>query len=218
MNNYRVSVTALNTFHMFLEHGDDEFDQSQINYYDWDHMIASFRRDPVSLEQQKKMDCGTMCHKFMELGKWDVYGLAKPDDIIAEVRDNLSLLRSELYNAGENFEPLKDSKIYTPDGCSIEVIGILDSYNALSQAITDYKTTSRIDITKYYESFQHKFYFEIFGGNKFIYQVIDLNTGNIEEHIINKENRNELDCTLLVSEFKLFLDLNQDVQQYFIMH
>jgi hypothetical protein len=93
----------------------------------------------------------------------------------------------------------------------IMVSGQVDAIEG--KTIYDHKTTERFDAEKYLESWQHRFYLDIFGADRFVWNVWEMNElkepkcyGVNKLHTLEQYRYPELeaDCTALALEYKDF--------------
>jgi hypothetical protein len=129
---------------------------------DEDADIASLVLRISGGEETEQMEKGTAFHKFLELAQ-------EGTTEVAEVN-------------GYTFAFVGDFSLYLPrirerrlgkDYGGITVSGCVDAMEG--KTIYDHKTTERFDAESYLDSWQHRFYLDIFGADKFIWNVWEMN-------------------------------------------
>lgn len=154
----------------------------------------------LSSEQTEAMAKGTAFHKFLEHAQAGESEVAEVD--------------------GYTFAFVGEFEMYIPqtrewrkgkDYGGIIVSGQVDAIEG--KTIYDHKTTDRFDAEKYLDSWQHRFYLDIFGADRFVWNVWEMN--ELKEpkaygvhHLHQLEQFRypslEADCTALALEYRDF--------------
>ena len=156
----------------------------------------------VSNVETEAMLKGTAFHKFLEHAQAGEYEQAEANGYTFAFVGEFSLYRPVM-------REWRKSKDYG----GITVSGQVDAIEG--KTIYDHKTTERFDAERYLESWQHRFYLVIFGADRFIWNVWEMNElkepksyGVNKLHTLEQYRYPELeaDCTALALEYKDFAE------------
>ena len=152
----RVSVTTLDTFKKYLT----------TDYVSFDDLIASILG---TLQENRAMQIGSAFHSALEHARYmESYCL---------INKGITFLCGDVdeYVIQSTAREIKTT-------CDIEgvtVVGKADTIHGTT--VIDHKTTSRLDIERYFDSVQWRLYLQLFNCNKFIYQVFEIETSDDAE-------------------------------------
>jgi len=179
----RTSVTKLDALHLYQQ-GVIEFEE----------LVKRLRGETIETEA---MQFGRAFHKLLE--KIDEIEEGKDTEIDGNVfsANDILLIKNNLkYKPALGVPEIKDVKEYNVDGEIVQVSAVADLL--VGETVVEYKTTRYFDIEKYQNSYQWRFYMDIFGASKVVYNIFVFYNNQLRE----------------VKDFKLFnyKDLQDDIR------
>lgn len=148
----RVSVTDLDEFRRFQ--ADEE--------YELDRLLVRLRRQEPPSEA---MLAGSALHKALELAEDGVVASLSQDGYRFEFDTDVEIELSP-------FREIKAEKVYLVDGYPVTVVGKIDHMHG--QRIDDHKSTGRFDAERFLESYQWRYYLDIFNADRFRWNVLEM--------------------------------------------
>jgi hypothetical protein len=130
--------------------------------YELDTLLARLRGAQAPSEA---MQAGTAFHKALELAQDQTHPTLEAMGYTFRFADDFEL---EIPSIRE----LRASKAYVIDDCAVIVTGQVDAI--CGKRIEDHKTTSRFDADRYLEGYQWRYYLDIFGANRFRWNVFEI--------------------------------------------
>ncbi len=152
----RTSVTKLDALHLY-----------QQGVIELEELIKRLRGETVETEA---MQFGRAFHKLLE--KIDEIEEGKDTEIDGNVfsaNDILTTKNNLKYKPALGVPEIKDVKEYNVDGEIVQVSAVADLL--VGETVVEYKTTKYFDIEKYINSYQWRFYLDIFGARKVVYNI-----------------------------------------------
>jgi len=162
----RTSVTKLDALHLY-----------QQGVIELDDLIKRLRGETVETEA---MQFGRAFHKLLE--KIDEIEEGKDAEIDGNVfsASDILLIKNNLkYKPALGVAEIKDVKEYNVDGEIVQVSAVADLL--VGETVVEYKTTRYFDIEKYINSYQWRFYMDIFGASKAVYNIFVFYNNQLRE-------------------------------------
>lgn len=164
----RVSVTTLDAFYRYIN-GDE--------YISYEDIINRILRKDVS---SRAMEIGSAFHGALE--------------ILPDETESIERLEKDgiTFSFADDIEYIIQPKIrevkteYELNGFTI--VGVADAI--YGDTVIDHKTTSRLDLDRYHDSLQWRFYLQMFNANRFMYQIFQIEVDKEDE---NKYTVNSID-------------------------
>lgn len=147
----RISVTELDQL-AYFRNSDMELSE----------LLARLRRETPPTEA---MAAGTAFHTILENA-----GECELDEVTQDGFTFRFELEAEL--SLPRIRELKLEKPYFIDGIEVTLVGKVDALNG--KTVYDHKTTSRFDAEKYMDAIQWRAYLDMFGADRFIYNVFEV--------------------------------------------
>lgn len=122
--------------------------------------LEQFIRSITTDEPSEAMMAGTAFHAAIELAQVGEHNTFSADGYTFQLPD----AEIELPDIRE----MRASKLYG----GLTVTGKVDGL--VGRAINDHKTTSRVDLDRYMEGYQWRFYLDIFGADAFTWHIFEL--------------------------------------------
>jgi hypothetical protein len=149
-------------------------------------------------EPSTAMRAGTAFHSALETASFGEHSVFKADGFTFHLPDG----EIEIADIRE----LRQSKQYG----DLTVTGKVDSL--AGKIVVDHKTTSKVDLERYMEGYQWRFYLDIFGADMFRWHIFEIketdeNVYRVSAPQILEASRYpelERDCELLASQFHQF--------------
>lgn len=136
--------------------------------YELGALLSRLRREePPSVA----MRAGTALHSILENGLPGIQDAAKQDGFTFVFSADIELAMSPL-------RELAGSKVIA----GIEVAGKVDEIGGF--VIADHKLTSRFDPERYTDSAQWRLYLDIFGADRFVYNVFEASSDDDERFVV----------------------------------
>lgn len=148
----RVSVTELDSFRRYL--ADEEADLEQL-------LRQLRKQEPPS----EPMLAGIALHKALELSQPCEVLALEQDGFRFEFDSNIELALTEI-------REIKAEKVYLVDGYPVTVVGKIDHMHG--RRVDDHKSTGRFDAERFLESYQWRYYLDIFGADTFQWNVFEM--------------------------------------------
>ncbi len=187
----RVSVTDLDAFKRWRDDEDAELEP----------LLRQLRKqEPPSTA----MLAGSALHKALEL--------AAPGDVLSFTQDGFKFifdLSAEI--ALPELREIKAEKVYVINGEPITVVGKVDTLEG--RRVEDHKTTGRFDAERFLNSYQWRYYLDIFGAWHFRWNVFEMAEQNepgvyriFALHKLDQFRYREMqdDCVRLLTQFAEF--------------
>lgn len=214
MANYRISVTLLDAYNTFL-HTNEESYGFNLTY----EMLANQIKG--IFVPSDKMKIGTKLHEFIE---------GEPISVgqIVDYETGDFVITKEIYDTINNFRAtyphmiheLKATKKVQIGIDTITLVGKVDGINGYE--VHDHKFTGRIDLEKYYESYQWRYYLWMWDQmHSFVYNLFkvdhweDPNKIDGEQFVMYPYDGLEDDCYSLLLCFVNFVKA-QGLDDYLI--
>ena len=162
----RTSVTKLDALHLY-----------QQGVIELEDLIKRLRGETVETEA---MQFGRAFHKLLE--KIDEIEEGKDTEIDGNVfsANDILIIKNNLkYKPALGVTEIKDVKEYNVDGEIVQVSAVADLL--VGETVVEYKTTRYFDIEKYQNSYQWRFYMDIFGANKVVYNIFVFYNNQLRE-------------------------------------
>ena len=162
----RTSVTKLDALHLF-----------QQGVIELEDLIKRLRGETVETEA---MQFGRAFHKLLE--KIDEIEEGKDTEIDGNVfnANDILLIKNNLkHKPALGVTEIKDVKEYNVDGEIVQVSAVADL--VFGETVVEYKTTKYFDIEKYINSYQWRFYMDIFGASKVVYNIFVFYNNQLRE-------------------------------------
>ena len=159
----------------------------------------------ISNVETEAMARGTAFHKFLELAKCGETELACIDGFTFSFPGDFSLYLPKM-------RELRKGKDYG----SITISGQVDAIEG--KTIYDHKTTERFDAEGYLQSWQHRFYLDIFEADRFVWNVWEMKYNGGDEvsqlyevralHTLEQYRYPSMpsDCLALAQEYREFAE------------
>jgi hypothetical protein len=158
----RVSVTELDSFRRWQ--GDEEADLETL-------LRQLRKQEPPS----RAMLAGIALHKALEQ--------AEPGDVLAFNQDGFRFkFVTNIELALTEFREIKAEKVYIVDGYPVTVVGKIDHMQG--KRIDDHKSTARFDAERFLDSYQWRYYLDIFGADVFQWNVFEMAEDDPEEFTV----------------------------------
>lgn len=158
----RVSVTELDNFRRWQ--GDEEADLETL-------LRQLRKQEPPS----RAMLAGIALHKALEQ--------AEPGDVLAFNQDGFRFkFVTNIELALTEFREIKAEKVYTVDGYPVTVVGKIDHMQG--KRIDDHKSTGRFDAERFLDSYQWRYYLDIFGADVFQWNVFEMAEDDPDEFTV----------------------------------
>lgn len=190
--NLRVSVSDVDQLRYYLANEEMELDD----------LLARLRREG---EETEPMRAGSALHKALENATEGEYDKLCADgytfDLAIDGELDLPPLRE-----------LKAEKTYHVAGVNVTLVGKVDTIDG--KRVDDHKTTSRFDVEKFYDSYQWRFYLDMFNADLFRWNVFVMRPDSKKAgHYIVSEFHQptqhrypalERDCQIELKQFVIF--------------
>lgn len=195
MRNLRLSITDLDQY-VYFRGSDQEPDEL---------MRRLRKEEPPS----PAMETGRALHTALELAQEGQYIALEANgytfNVLGDVRLELPRLR----------ELKAEESIYIDPNLSVTLVGKVDAVAGLT--VYDHKTSSRFDAERFFDTYQWKYYLEIFKAQTFVWNVFVLKQVGLTEFDVTefhqlKQHRYigmAADCAALLREFLDYLNVSQ---------
>jgi len=151
----RTSVTKLDALHLYQQ-GVIEFEE----------LVKRLRGETIETEA---MQFGRAFHKLLEKIDEIEEKDTEIDGNVFSANDILLIKNNLKYKPALGVPEIKDVKEYNVDGEIVQVSAVADLL--VGETVVEYKTTRYFDIEKYINSYQWRFYLDIFGASKVVYNI-----------------------------------------------
>jgi len=151
----RVSVTDLDAFRSWRYSEDGSLDE----------LLARLRREEPPTEQ---MLAGSALHAALEHAEAGEVTTLDRDGFTFHIEADVSLALPEL-------REIKAEKVYVVDGLPVVVVGKVDTL--YGNTVDDHKTTSHFDAERFLDTYQWRFYLDIFDADRFRWNVFEMAEG-----------------------------------------
>ncbi len=190
----RVSVSDIDSF-LYWERQEDG---------DTEALVRRLRRlDPPS----EQMLAGTALHKALELADDGDYTKLEADGYVFTADLDAVLAIPAL-------REIKAEKVYSIDGRPVLMVGKVDAVEG--RRVDDHKSTARFDPDRFVQSYQWRFYLDIFDADHFRWNVFETKELGPKVYLINSVQCLEQwrypgmreDCEAVLSRFLGFVDVH----------
>ena len=160
----RVSVSDVDAFEYFMGQEDPDLGA----------LLRRIRReDPPTLQMQ----AGTALHSCLELSVPGDYQSMECGGFVfdftkLEANVDIPVMRE-----------IKATKEYSIDGQTVVLVGKVDAVDA--DRVDDHKTTTRFDAERFEGMFQWRAYLDIFGANRFRWNVFEMKPDRNDDHLFH---------------------------------
>ena len=148
----RVSVTDLDAYRRWREDEEAELEP----------LLRQLRKLEPPTEP---MLAGSALHKALEHAEPGVVSTLEIDGykFIFDLNAELAL---------PDIREIKAEKVYMIDGLPVTVVGKIDTLDA--RTVEDHKATSRFDAERFLDTYQWRYYLDIFGATRFRWNVFEM--------------------------------------------
>lgn len=195
INNIRLSVTDLDAY-VYFRNSDQEPEAL---------MQRLRKEEPPS----PAMATGRALHKALENAEPGTFTALEADGLLFHVLGSVELELPEIR------ELKAETPIWINPNLGITLVGKVDAMHG--QTIYDHKTTSRFDAERLFDTYQWRYYLEMFKADVFQWNCFELNQVGLNEYEVfgfHKLRQHRYigmanDCGRLLSEFLEFLGVSK---------
>lgn len=148
----RVSVTELDAYRRWM--ADEEAPIEAL--------LAQLRKESPPTEA---MLAGIALHKALEHAEPGAFGSLEADGYRFDFDANIDLALPEL-------REIKAEKVYFVDGLDVTVVGKVDTLRG--RTVGDHKSTGRFDAERFLDTYQWRFYLDIFDADVFEWTAFEM--------------------------------------------
>ena len=195
MNNLRISITDIDQY-LYWRDSEQSIEE----------LMSRLRREGPETEA---MRAGTAFHKALEL--------AEEGTLSHLEADGYQFLMSPVDEIEIKLPPLRELKVerefLIDSTLTVTLVGKVDAL--FGNTVYDHKTTGRLDLDRYMDSFQWRMYLNQLGADTFQYNIFE--TSEIDYHCYNIVGYHEFrqyrypdlarDCRFMLHEFLDFLNV-----------
>lgn len=193
MHNLRLSVSDLDQF-VYFKNSDQQIDEL---------MRRLRKQEPAT----PAMATGIAFHTALEFAQEGSYIALEAEGYIFNVLGHVSLDLPELR------ELKAEQAVYINPNLAVTLVGKVDAIDGLT--VHDHKTSSRFDAERFFDTYQWRFYLEMFKADTFQWNVFVLKQTGLTEYDVTefhqlKQHRYigmAADCADLLREFLEFLGI-----------